>query len=139
MSVEIDAESEPQALNGHRRPGPGTAAARNLATTTKTSLRMRGTNRRVQRILPWVEVNGGSYRVRRHVSYAVGDGRMAMVQGVDGLRQNGIPDECEPGPSVRFTGIDEKAVISHLMRASFSAAVPVPDAIGMLENAELGR
>jgi hypothetical protein len=60
-------------------------------------------------------------------------------QGVVGLRQTGIPDEYDPGLNVRFMGIDEKAVISYLVSAYFSAAVLVPDAIGMLENAELGR
>jgi hypothetical protein len=60
-------------------------------------------------------------------------------QGVVGLHQTGIPDEYEPGLNVRFMGIDEKAVISYLVSTYFSAAVLVPDAIGMLENAELGR
>ena len=60
-------------------------------------------------------------------------------QGVVGLHQTGIPDEYEPGLNVRFMGIDAKAVLSYLVSAYFSAAVLVPDAIGMLENAELGR
>jgi hypothetical protein len=60
-------------------------------------------------------------------------------QGVVGLHQTGIPDEHEPGLNVRFMGIDEKAVISYLVSTYFSAAVLVPDAIGMLENAEIGR
>jgi CRP-like cAMP-binding protein len=60
-------------------------------------------------------------------------------QGVVGLRQTDLPDEYEPGLNVRFMGIDEKAVISYLVSTYFSAAVLVPDAIGMLENAELGR
>ena len=60
-------------------------------------------------------------------------------QGVVGLRQTGLPDEYEPGLNVRFMGIDEKAVMSYLVSAYFSAAVLVPDAIGMLEHAELGR
>jgi hypothetical protein len=59
--------------------------------------------------------------------------------GVVGLHQTGIPDEYEPGLNVRFMGIDEKAVISYLVSTYFSAAVLVPDAIGMLENVELGR
>ena len=60
-------------------------------------------------------------------------------QGVVGLHQTGIPDEYEPGLNVRFMGVDEKAVISYLVSAYFSAAVLVPDAIGMLENVEIGR
>ena len=60
-------------------------------------------------------------------------------QGVIGLRQTAIPDEYEPGLSVRFTGIDEQAIISYLVSAYFSAAVLVPDALGMLDNVELGH
>jgi hypothetical protein len=60
-------------------------------------------------------------------------------QGVVGLRQTGIPDEFEPGLNVRFMGIDEQAVISYLVSTYYSAAVLVPDAIGVLENVELGH
>ena len=60
-------------------------------------------------------------------------------QGVVGLRQTGIPDEYEPGLNVRFMGIDEQAVISYLVSTYYSAAVLVPDAIGVLENVELGH
>jgi CRP-like cAMP-binding protein len=60
-------------------------------------------------------------------------------QGVVGLHQTGLPDEYEPGLNVRFMGIDEKAVISYLVSTYFSAAVLVPDAIGMLEHVDLGR
>ncbi len=54
-------------------PGPGgetqnssltTGAARNLATTTKTVPQMQGiTSRWLLRLLPWVQVSGGTYRV----------------------------------------------------------------------------
>ena len=60
-------------------------------------------------------------------------------QGVIGLHQTGIPDEYQPGLSVRFMGINEKAVISYLVSAYYSAAVLVPDALGILENVEIGR
>jgi CRP-like cAMP-binding protein len=60
-------------------------------------------------------------------------------QGVIGLHQTGIPDEYQPSLSVRFMGIDEKAVISYLVSAYYSAAVLVPDALGTLENVELGH
>jgi len=36
-----------------------------------------------------------------------------------------------------FMGIDEQAVISYLVSAYYSAAVLVPDALGVLENVEL--
>jgi CRP-like cAMP-binding protein len=60
-------------------------------------------------------------------------------QGVVGLHQTGLPDEYEPGLSVRFMGIDEKAVMSYLVSAYFSVAVLVPDALGILEHVEIGR
>jgi hypothetical protein len=60
-------------------------------------------------------------------------------QGVIGLRQSGIPDEIEPSLSVRFMGIDEQAITSYLVTAYYSAAILVPDALGILENVEVGR
>jgi CRP-like cAMP-binding protein len=60
-------------------------------------------------------------------------------QGVVGLRQTGLPDEYEPGLSVRFKGIDEKGLLSYLVSTYHSAAVLVPNALGMLEDVELGR
>ena len=58
-------------------------------------------------------------------------------QGVVGLRQTGIPDEIQPGLNVRFMGIDDKALISYLVSTYFSAAVLVPDALGVLEDVEV--
>ncbi|MFJ3901044.1 family 2B encapsulin nanocompartment shell protein [Streptomyces sp. NPDC090025] len=60
-------------------------------------------------------------------------------QGVIGLHQPGLPDEVEPGLSCRFMGINEQAIISYLVTAYYSAAVLVPDALGVLENVEVGR
>jgi len=60
-------------------------------------------------------------------------------QGVVGLHQTGIPDEYEPGLSVRFMGINEKAVIRYLVSTYYSAAVLVPDALGVLENVEIAH
>ena len=60
-------------------------------------------------------------------------------QGVIGLRQTGIPDEVQPGLNVRFMGINDKAIMSYLVSAYYSAAVLVPDALGILENVEIGR
>ena len=58
-------------------------------------------------------------------------------EGVIGLHQTGLPDEVEPGLNARFMGIDEKAIISYLVSTYYSAAVLVPDAIGVLENVEV--
>ncbi|MBH1938089.1 cyclic nucleotide-binding domain-containing protein [Streptomyces sp. AV19] len=60
-------------------------------------------------------------------------------EGVVGLRQTGIPDEYEPGLNVRFMGINDQAVISYLVSTYFSAAVLVPDALGVLENVQVAR
>jgi hypothetical protein len=60
-------------------------------------------------------------------------------QGVIGLRASGIPDEIEPSLSVRFMGINEQAIIKYLVTTYYSAAVLVPDALGVLENVEIGR
>jgi CRP-like cAMP-binding protein len=59
--------------------------------------------------------------------------------GVIGLYQTGLPDEYEPGLNVRFEGINGQAVASYLVSAYYSAAVLVPDALGVLENVEIGR
>ncbi|MFF4445264.1 family 2B encapsulin nanocompartment shell protein [Streptomyces sp. NPDC001502] len=60
-------------------------------------------------------------------------------QGVIGLRQTGLPEEYEPGLSVRFMGISEQAIISYLVTTYFSAAILVPDALGVLENVQIAR
>ena len=59
--------------------------------------------------------------------------------GVIGLQQTGMPDEYQPGLSVRFMGISEKAIMSYLVTAYYSAAVLLPDALGILEDVEIGR
>ncbi|WP_375472927.1 family 2B encapsulin nanocompartment shell protein [uncultured Nostoc sp.] len=62
----------------------------------------------------------------------------ATNQGVIGLHKTGIPDEYQPSLSVRFMGINEKAVISYLVSAYYSTAILVPDALGILEDVEIG-
>ncbi|GES29993.1 family 2B encapsulin nanocompartment shell protein [Streptomyces angustmyceticus] len=60
-------------------------------------------------------------------------------QGVVGLYQTGIPEEFQPGLNVRFMGIDSAAIIKYLVTAYYSMAILVPDAVGVLENVQLGR
>ena len=60
-------------------------------------------------------------------------------QGVVGLHPSGLPDEYEPGLNVRFMGINEKAIMSYLVSSYFSAAVLIPDALGVLEDVEVSR
>jgi hypothetical protein len=61
------------------------------------------------------------------------------AQGVIGLRQTGLPDEYEPGLNVRFMNIDAKGIIAYLVSAYYSSVVLVPDALGILENVEVGE
>ncbi|MFD3654570.1 family 2B encapsulin nanocompartment shell protein [Streptomyces sp. NPDC058620] len=60
-------------------------------------------------------------------------------QGVIGLRQTGLPDEYEPGLSVRFMGVSEQAILSYLVTTYYSAAILVPNALGVLENVQIAR
>ncbi|MEV6306319.1 family 2B encapsulin nanocompartment shell protein [Actinoplanes sp. NPDC051861] len=60
-------------------------------------------------------------------------------QGVIGLHQTGLPDEYQPGLNVRFMGISEQAIMSYLVSAYYSAAVLVPDALGVLDHVELSH
>jgi hypothetical protein len=61
------------------------------------------------------------------------------AQGVVGLHQTGLADEVQPGLSVRFMGVDERAIISYLVSAYYSAAVLVPDALAVLDGAEIAH
>ncbi|MEU5637913.1 family 2B encapsulin nanocompartment shell protein [Streptomyces rishiriensis] len=58
-------------------------------------------------------------------------------QGVIGLRRTGLTDEYEPGLSVRFMGIDAQAITSYLVSTYYSAAVLLPDALGVMENVQI--
>ncbi|MEH2121437.1 family 2B encapsulin nanocompartment shell protein [Nostoc sp.] len=60
-------------------------------------------------------------------------------QGVIGLHKTGIPDEYQPSLSVKFMGINEKAVISYLVSVYYCAAILIPDALGILEDVEIGH
>lgn len=60
-------------------------------------------------------------------------------QGVIGLIQPGLQGEQSPGLSVRFMGINEKAIASYLVSLYCSLAVLVDDAIAVLEDVEIGK
>jgi hypothetical protein len=59
-------------------------------------------------------------------------------QGVVGLFQPGLPGEQTPGLSIRFMGIDRNSMASYLVSLYCSAAVLAEDALGVLENVEVG-
>ena len=60
-------------------------------------------------------------------------------QGVVGLFQPGVPGEVSPSLSVRFMGINRKAIASYLISLYCSLAVLTDDAVGVLEGVEIGR
>jgi hypothetical protein len=120
--MAMSVEAEPVATAGG---GPGerlslsTVAARNLATTTKS--------------VPQMPVSGSG--TTAIVAMRTGEDDA----GVIGLRRTGPSGRTEPGLNVRFGGIDAKGILSYQVSAYYSAAVLVPDALGVLENVELGR
>lgn len=59
-------------------------------------------------------------------------------QGVVGLHQAGIPGEVQPSLSARLMGLDSLGVASYLLTLYFSCAVLTDDALGVLENVEVG-
>ena len=60
-------------------------------------------------------------------------------RGVIGLFQAGLKNEAARGLSVRFRGIDNKGVASYLLSLYCSAAILADDAIGVLEDVEVGE
>jgi hypothetical protein len=110
MSVEAGTE----AAQEQPQQSLSTAAARNLATTTKTVPQMQGiTSRWLLRVLPWVEVSAGTYRVNRRLTYAVGGGRVATSQTADQVAV--VPPSLREVPL--FAGFADEAVLGALAAA----------------------
>jgi len=106
--TSIDSEVD---VNGQQPTSLGTAAARNLATTTKSVPQMQGiTSRWLLRLLPWVQVTGGTYRVNRRLSYTVGDGQITFTNTGADIRV--IPQELRELPALR--DFDDEVVLSAL-------------------------
>ncbi len=61
-------------------------------------------------------------------------------QGVVGLHQPGIPDETSiPSLSLKLAYIDQRGVASYILSLYFSIAVLADDALGMMEDVEVGN
>jgi Phage capsid-like protein len=60
-------------------------------------------------------------------------------QGVVGLYQPNLTGQLSMGLSVRFMGINHKAIASYLISLYCSLAVLTDDALGVLENVEVGK
>ncbi len=89
------------------------AAARNLATTTKSVPQMQGISSRwLLKLLEWKQVDGGTYRVNRRLSHAVGDGRVTFEQTGSAVRV--VPAELAELAPLR--GYADTAVLAELAR-----------------------
>ena len=61
-------------------------------------------------------------------------------QGVIGLHQPGLPDETStPSLSSKFAGIDSTGIASYILNLYFSTAVLTDDALGILQDVEVGK
>lgn len=88
-----------------------TVAARNLAKTTKSAPQMQEiTPRWLLKMLPWVETQGGTYRVNRRLTYTVVDGRLTFTN--TGEMVEVIPQELCQLPLLR--GFNDTEVLSAL-------------------------
>jgi hypothetical protein len=117
MSTEGYVSSPPRqpSAESRRAESPrtalSTATAKNLATTTKTVPQMQGISARwLLRMLPWVDVAGGTYRVNRRLSYAVGVDRVRCYVNGEGVRI--VPGSLREIPL--FAGFPDDAVLADL-------------------------
>lgn len=109
--MSVEAEPVITAGDGGEQRSLSTAAARNLATTTKSVPQMQGiTSRWLVRLLPWVEASGGTYRVNRRLSYTVGDGQVTFTTTGRDIRV--IPAELRELPPLR--DFEDEAVLGAL-------------------------
>ncbi|MFD8003139.1 family 2B encapsulin nanocompartment shell protein [Streptomyces mirabilis] len=110
-------ESSPESAAGLTADGPrstslSTDAARQLATTTKSEPQMQAiTSRWLLKMLPWVDVKGGTYRVNRRLQLRVGRGRVQFEQnGADDIRV--IPETLTELPALR--GYSDTAALQEI-------------------------
>lgn len=110
-------ESSPGGAAGPTADGPrstslSTDAARQLATTTKSEPQMQAiTSRWLLKMLPWVDVKGGAYRVNRRLQLRVGRGRVQFEQnGADDIRV--IPETLTELPALR--GYSDTAALQEI-------------------------
>jgi CRP-like cAMP-binding protein len=102
------------------------AAARTLATTTKSPPMMQGiTPRWLPRRLPWEDVTAGTFRVNRRLSFPLGDGLIGTT--TEGARARVIPQELAELPLLR--GFADEAALTALAnrfeKHEFEPGVPI--------------
>src|ERR687894_3269154 len=101
-SAQLESSTNGQLPQNGDRPklSLATDAARNLATTTKSQPQMQEiTSRWLLKLLPWVHVPGGAYRVNRRLTYNVGDGRVSFINNGANIRV--VPQELCALPLLR--------------------------------------
>src|SRR5262245_635384 len=110
--MATDVEKMIAELNGQPRTSlSDTRAARQLATTTKTEPQMAAiTSRWLLKLLPWVQVSAGTYRVNRRLTHALGDGLISFV--AEGSQVKVVPQELTEIPMLR--GYDGAEILGSL-------------------------
>ena len=106
--MTIVEEQQSYSENGQSQTSLGTAAARQLATTTKSVPQMQEiTSRWLLRMLPWVQVSGGVFRLNRRLTFAVGDGKVTFIPNGADLHVAVHPIVERPGqPAGGGEGLD---------------------------------
>jgi Phage capsid-like protein/Cyclic nucleotide-binding domain len=101
--IEVEADKSQRSLS--------VDAARNLATTTKSPPQMQAISSRwLLKVLPWVQVAGGTYRVNRRLAYVVTPGRVAFAN--TGADVEVVPYSLTELAALR--GFDDRGVLSAL-------------------------
>lgn len=106
-----------------------TSAARNLATTTKSRPMTLGvTARWLLKVLEWVPIAGGVYRVNRRLSYALGDGTVSFTEVGSTVRV--IPQELGELPILcDFTDVEVlEALADRFSQQEFAAGDVIAEA-----------
>lgn len=94
-----------------------TAAARQLTSTTKSLPQMQSISPRwLLRLLPWVEVTGGVYRVNRRLNFTPGDDRLSFAN--IGARAQVVPQELGKLPLLR--GFDDGGAVFNALAPRFA-------------------
>jgi hypothetical protein len=79
-----------------------------------------------------IDITGGKSKI---LLIRTGEAR----QGVVGLYQPNLPGEQSLGLSVRFMGINRRAIASYLISLYCSLVVLTDDAVAVLENVEVAK
>ncbi|WP_228454894.1 cyclic nucleotide-binding domain-containing protein, partial [Streptomyces alkaliphilus] len=144
MATSVEPTSEQRA--DRARLSLATEAARTLASTTKTPPQMQGiTSRWLLKVLPWVQVSGGAFRVNRRLGHTLGNGRVEFVS--TGAQVRVIPAELTELPLLR--GYEDPEVLRELAdgcvqrdfvagEVIFEAGSPA-DAVVLVAHGKLSR